>query len=165
MQRFASGYAATRQAQGVPFGRTRIGVHCGEVVVGNFGGAAIFDYRALGDPVNTAARLETLNRHLGTGTCVSGAIRAACPDAVMRPVGQVLLKGKRQALAVYEPLDGQAPDTDYEAAHALLAAGDSGALAAFLRLHAARPDDALVAFHLRRLQGGETGELVVMADK
>ena len=165
MQRFASGYAATLQAEGIPFGRTRIGVHCGEVVVGNFGGAAIFDYRALGDPVNTAARLETLNRHLGTGTCVSGAIRAACPDAIMRPVGQVLLKGKRQALPVYEALDGASPDRDYEAAHALLAAGDAGAMAAFTRLHDARPDDALVAFHLRRLQAGETGELVAMADK
>jgi adenylate cyclase len=165
MQRFASRYAATQQAQGIPFGRTRIGVHCGEVVVGNFGGAAIFDYRALGDPVNTAARLETLNRHLGTGTCVSGAIRAACPDAVMRSVGQVLLKGKRQALPVYEALDSQTPDRDYEAAYALLAAGDAGAMAAFMRLHAERPEDRLVAFHLRRLQAGENGDLVVMADK
>jgi adenylate cyclase len=66
---------------------------------------------------------------------------------------------------VYEALDGASPDRDYEAAHALLAAGDAGAMAAFTRLHDARPDDALVAFHLRRLQAGETGELVAMADK
>ena len=165
MQRFASAYAAAQQAQGIPFGRTRIGVHCGEVVVGNFGGAAIFDYRALGDPVNTAARLETLNRHLGTRMCVSGAIRAACPDAAMRPVGQVLLKGKRQPLMVYEPLDAAPADAGYDAAYALMAAGDAGALTAFMRLHAERPDDGLVAFHLRRLQAGEHGELVVMADK
>lgn len=165
MQRFATAYAARQQADGIAFGRTRIGVHCGEVVVGNFGGATIFDYRALGDPVNTAARLETLNRHLGTGMCVSGAIRAACPQSTMRPVGQVLLKGKSKPLAVFEPLDGSPPDADYEAAHALLAADDDGALGAYARLHAERPDDALVAFHLRRLQAGERGEMVVMADK
>ncbi|MDB5760339.1 MAG: adenylate/guanylate cyclase with Chase sensor [Burkholderia sp.] len=165
MQRFASAYAAAQQAQGIPFGRTRIGVHCGEVVVGNFGGAAIFDYRALGDPVNTAARLETLNRHLGTRMCVSGAIRAACPDAAMRPVGQVLLKGKRQPLMVYEPLDAVSADAGYEAAYRLLAAGDAGAVAAFMRLHVERPDDGLIAFHLRRLQAGEGSELMVMADK
>jgi adenylate cyclase len=165
MQRFASAYAATQQAQGIPFGHTRIGVHCGEVVVGNFGGAAIFDYRALGDPVNTAARLETLNRHIGTRMCVSGAIRAACPDAVMRPVGHVLLKGKKNPLAVFEPLGGAPADADYEAAHALMSADDAGALGAFTRLHAQRPDDGLVAFHLRRLQDGESGDTVVMADK
>ncbi|MET0962016.1 MAG: adenylate/guanylate cyclase domain-containing protein [Noviherbaspirillum sp.] len=165
MQRFASDYAAGLQARGIPFGRTRIGVHCGDVVVGNFGGATIFDYRALGDPVNTAARLETLNRHLGTGICVSGAIRAACPQALMRPVGQVLLKGKSKSLAVFEPLDIALPDAEYEAAHALLVAGDAGALVAFSRLHAARPDDALVGYHLRRLAAGEHGELLVMTDK
>jgi len=165
MHRFAEDYAATQQARGIPFGRTRIGVHCGEVVVGNFGGAAIFDYRALGDPVNTAARLETLNRHLGTRICVSGAIRAACPDAVMRPVGDVLLKGKRQPLAVFEPLGAGSADLAYEAAHALLAAGDVDALPAFERLHAERPDDGLVGFQLRRLQHGETGDMVVMSDK
>lgn len=165
MQRCASAYAAAQQALGIPFGRTRIGVHCGEVVVGNFGGAAIFDYRALGDPVNTAARLETLNRHLGTGMCVSGAIRDACPGAAMRPVGQVLLKGKRQPLAVFEPLGDAPADAAYEAAHALLAAGEPSALGAYTRLHAERPDDALVAFHLRRLQAGACGDMVVMADK
>jgi adenylate cyclase len=165
MQRFASAYAATQQAAGIPFGHTRIGVHSGEVVVGNFGGAAIFDYRALGDPVNTAARLESLNRHIGTRMCVSGAIRVACPDAPMRPVGQVLLKGKKTPLAVFEPLGDAPADPDYEAAHTMLAAGDHGALGAFTRLHAQRPDDGLVAFHLHRLQGGESGETVVMADK
>jgi adenylate cyclase len=165
MQQAAAAYAAAQQARGIPFGRTRIGVHSGEVVVGNFGGAAIFDYRALGDPVNTAARLETLNRHLGTRMCVSEAIRAACPDAAMRRVGQVLLKGKRKALGVYEALDAAKPDEEYDAAHALLAAGSAAALAAFALLHRMRPQDGLVAFHLHRLQAGETGELVVMPDK
>jgi adenylate cyclase len=165
MHRFTLAYAESQRARGIPFGHTRIGVHCGEVVVGNFGGGSIFDYRAMGDPVNTAARLETLNRHLGTHICVSGAIRAACPQVAMRPVGQVLLKGKSKSLAVFEPLAAAGMDADYEAAHALLTAGDERALSAFSRLHGARPDDHLIAFHLRRLEAGEHGDLLVMADK
>jgi len=165
MQRAAAAYAAAQQVRGIPFGRTRIGVHSGEVVVGNFGGAAIFDYRALGDPVNTAARLETLNRHLGTRLCVSEAIRAACPEAAMRRIGQVLLKGKQIPLAVYEALDAASADKDYDDAQALLAAGSDAALAAFARLQSQRPQDGLVAFHLQRLQAGESGELVVMPEK
>ena len=66
MDAFASRYAADLQAKGVRFGKTRIGIHSGEVIVGNFGGSTMFDYRALGDPVNTVARLESVNKHLGT---------------------------------------------------------------------------------------------------
>jgi adenylate cyclase len=83
----------------------------------------------------------------------------------MRPVGQVLLKGKSKSKAVYDPLDAASLDADYEAAHGLLTAGDERALSAFSRLHAARPDDPLIAFHLRRLEAGEHGDLLVMADK
>src|SRR5690606_37198933 len=78
MQAFASRYAREVQARGIAFGHTRIGVHSGEVIVGNFGGQVIFDYRALGDPVNTAARLESVNKQLGTRLCVSEATLKAC---------------------------------------------------------------------------------------
>lgn len=71
MHAFASRYANNLKAKGIEFGQTRIGVHSGEVIVGNFGGATIFDYRALGDTVNTAARLESVNRHFGTNICIS----------------------------------------------------------------------------------------------
>ena len=82
------------QARGIGFGYTRIGVHTGEVIVGNFGGSTIFDYRALGDPVNTASRLESVNKHLGTRVCVSEATLAGCTGVVTRPVGRLVLIGK-----------------------------------------------------------------------
>ena len=64
MDAFASVYATDVQStQGIAFGHTRIGVHTGEVIVGNFGGSTMFDYRALGDAVNTASRLEGVNKH------------------------------------------------------------------------------------------------------
>lgn len=171
MHRFASAYANALNAKGVAFGQTRIGVHTGEVIVGNFGGPTIFDYRALGDPVNTASRLESLNKHLGTWICISEATRTDCPDVMMRPVGDIILKGKSQSLKVFEPLltaDGLPSglvDREYEAAYALLAQRDAMALDAFAKLHEARPADRLVAFHLERLRKGEHGMSIVMTGK
>lgn len=62
MQRFARGFVDDLSARNIPFGDTRIGVHSGEETVGNFGGNTIFDYRALGDPVNTESHLEGANK-------------------------------------------------------------------------------------------------------
>lgn len=173
MHRYATRYAAGLRACGTAFGETRIGVHCGEVVVGNFGGSTIFDYRAMGDAVNTAARLETLNRHIGTTICVSDAICQANPQVPMRPVGEVVLKGKSQRIAVFEPLvadsgDTAAPDTDYETAFALVHADNIAALVRFEQLHRMRPHDGLVAFQLQRLQEGVSGgdtSVIVMREK
>lgn len=170
MQHFARRFAAEANARGIPFGATRIGIHTGEVTVGNFGGSTIFDYRALGDPINTAARLETVNKQLGTLMCISEETLMGCPDALVRPVGKLVLKGKTAPLMVFEPLleeDGRAPerDGDYEAAYALIAAGDEQALPAFEALAAARPKDGLVAFQLERLRRGEKGETIVFKVK
>ena len=164
IRRFTRRHASAQQAIGVPLGRTRIGVHCGEVVVGNFGGSTLFDYRALGDPVNVAARLESLNRYLGTELCVSEAIREANPDAPMRPVGDVQLKGKEQPIRLYEPCESEA-DSAYEAAYRLMAEGDEHALEAFERLHAQRGNDCLVNYQLERLRSGQRGECIVMLEK
>ncbi|OYU46045.1 MAG: adenylate/guanylate cyclase domain-containing protein, partial [Burkholderiales bacterium PBB4] len=73
MDRFATRYATQLQERGVTWGLTRVGVHSGEVIVGNFGGKTLFDSRALGAPINTAARLKTVNKHLGSRMCVSKA--------------------------------------------------------------------------------------------
>lgn len=168
---FATAYARDLNARGIAFGKTRIGVHSGEVIVGNFGGSTIFDYRALGDPVNTASRLESVNKHLGTRMCVSAEVLSGCPGQQARPVGRLVLKGKVQALTVLEPVtsreeDGQrAPLADYEQAYRLMAEGEAGALAEFERLQAQFPDDPLVALHARRLREGEAGDLMVMAEK
>jgi len=165
MQEYAEQHAAILKAQNFAFGITRIGVHCGDVVVGNFGGKTIFDYRAMGDAVNITARLESLNRHLGTTICVSDAIREASPHIAMRKVGNVQLKGKRLSVAVYEPITHHQLDPDYDAAYAMLANADPMAEMAFAALHVIRPMDGLVAFQLKRLQAGESGEEIRMAEK
>ncbi len=170
MDAFASHYSAQMQARGIAFGKTRIGVHAGAVTVGNFGGSTMFDYRALGDPINAAARLESVNKHLGTRMCISEAILAACPDARVRPVGRLVLKGKTRMLAVYEPFVAEfesayAPLADYVAAFAALRNESADAPALFDGLAAAYPGDPLVALHHRRLGAGEQGDLIVMHEK
>ena len=171
MHVFASAYAERWQAKNVAWGHTRIGVHCGEVIVGNFGGTALFDYRALGDPINTAARLETVNKHLGTRVCISGAILEGCPGLPVRPVGRLVLQGKTQWLQAYEPVAATdaracAPLANYAAALALLQAGRTAlALTQFQALAARHPKDPLVALHLRRLREGASDDLVVLSTK
>ena len=174
MHAFACGYAERLQAAGVAWGHTRIGVHSGEVIVGNFGGKTLFDYRALGDPINTAARLESVNKHLGTRVCVSQAIVDACADVPVRCIGQLQLKGKHLPLQAYEPVAATDPATcaplaDYAAAQHLLQPGDTQqpALAheRFEALALRYPHDPLVALHLQRLRQGATDDLIVLSEK
>ena len=177
MQRFGADFAQREQAAGIAFGRTRIGVHSGEVIVGNFGGSTMFDYRALGDAVNTAARLESVNKHLGTWTCVSQATLDGCPGARVRRVGRLVLKGKTEPLLVCQPLnDGLEAAFDpawvraCESAYDLMATASPAALAAYEALAAQDPGDALVRLHVNRLRrglpaNGMAGDVLVMDEK
>ncbi len=172
MHAFATDYANEFNAKGIPFGQTRIGIHTGEVIVGNFGGSTMFDYRALGDAVNTAARLESVNKHLGTLICVSEATLQGCPEAVVRPVGALVLKGKTKPLMVYEPITNTGEsngklerDIAYEKAFELLQKNDPLALETFEKLAVERPQDPLVGLHLKRLQSGEQGDIIIMEEK
>ncbi|MEY4140004.1 MAG: hypothetical protein RLZZ371_2186 [Pseudomonadota bacterium] len=172
MQRFASRYADEMKTKGIAFGHTRIGVHSGTVIVGNFGGSHMFDYRALGDTINTASRLESVNKHLGTLVCVSDNTLSGYTGVVARPVGRLVLKGKTEPLMVFQPMnDGLelagAPvdDPQYAAAYALLTQDAIAARSAFEQLAKERPADPLVNLHLSRLTEGQTGDLIVMSEK
>jgi class 3 adenylate cyclase len=148
-------------AKGVSFGVTRIGVHAGPVLVGNFGGNRFFDYTAYGDTINTASRLEAANKFLGTRICVSAAVADAAEGFKGRPVGDLVLRGRSEPLRAYEPLLPAAfagPATgQYSEAFAKLEAGDVGAMPAFAALVGTHADDALAGFHLKRLLNGAKG--------
>lgn len=160
MDDFAQAFRA-RQTPGVALGATRLGVHAGGAIVGNFGGGRFFDYTAYGDTINIAARLESANKQLGTRICVSAALAGRVPGFRGRPIGDLLLRGRGEPIRALEPLppgrDQGTAMADYRAAFALLEAGDPGALPAFAALVGKSPDDPLAAFHLKRLLNGARG--------
>ncbi|MDW5417664.1 adenylate/guanylate cyclase domain-containing protein [Iodobacter sp. CM08] len=169
MDLFASDYSAALNARGTPFGITRIGIHSGEVIVGNFGGRTLFDYRALGDAVNTASRLESVNKHLGTTICLSQATLSGCSHAEVRPIGRLILKGKSQPLQVFEPVTSQrvanyAPLEQYCKLYQAMVDGAATAND-FNQLAQQYPQDPLLTLHLDRLSKGEQSDLIVMTQK
>lgn len=87
-----------------PIGRTRVGLHWGEAIVGNFGGEGRIQYTALGDAMNTAARLESANKQTGTSVLVSGPVVERSGLDIFRPLGRVVLSGRASALDIYEPV-------------------------------------------------------------
>lgn len=162
---FAKTFAAQRG-----FGVTRIGVNTGSAVVGNFGGSWRFDYTAHGDAINTAARLEAVNKRFGTTICVSRAtVEQAGPGAArFRAIGAVLLKGKASPTEIYMAAPAVEPGSHayldrYDAAYAALARLEPGAAEAMAHLHASAPEDPLAAFHTQRLAGGARGPLLDQA--
>jgi len=158
---WAEAFRARWTSKGVKFGVTRIGVHAGPALVGNFGGSRFFDYTAYGDTINTAARLEAANKSLGTRICVSVTVAEAAQEFRGRPVGDLMLRGRSEPLRAFEPLSPAAHEdpgtTRYSEAFAKLEAGDAAAMPAFAALVGLHAGDALAGFHLRRLLNGAKG--------
>jgi adenylate cyclase len=88
---------------------TRIGIHAGEIVLGNIGAYDHFEYRPVGDIVNTAARLEGLNKYLGTQMLASEDAYSPDNDYLTRPVGRFVFKGKSRPVRVRELRSAAAP--------------------------------------------------------
>ncbi len=91
-----------------PIGVTRVGLHRGEAVVGNFGGEGRMQFTALGDAMNTAARLESANKQLKTTMLVSDEAKRESSMTWFRPMGRIELSGRETPVVVWEP----APDLD-----------------------------------------------------
>lgn len=132
--------------------KVRIGVHTGEVVVGNVGAKDRHDYSAIGDPVNLAARLEPANKTYDTLNMVSAATLAAGRGRYrVRELDYFTVAGKDEAVKVYELLemeDVPLPDDKEEALvhyaramEAYRARDWQGALALFEAAVQACPDD------------------------
>lgn len=135
-------------------GRTRVGLHWGDVVVGNFGGEGRIQYTALGDSMNVAARLEGANKSLKTAALVSGEAADQMGLQHFRAMGRVRVRGRQKPIAVYEPLGLGAAIADPELA-GLVAAFDAGDAAALPLLSArsqAAPDDVALAYLVKRLE-------------
>ena len=166
LDEYAQSFREHCRAKGIALGVTRIGVHTGPAIVGNFGSGRFFDYTAYGDTINVAARLESANKQLGTRICVSAALAGKVKGFHGRPVGDLVLRGKTEALRVFEPLRNEqhaSPATkSYLDAFAMLEVGNPGATAAFASYLGQQPEDQLASFHLKRLLNGATGTQISM---
>ncbi len=83
---------------------TRIGLHAGDLLVGNIGAVDHYEYSALGDIVNTAARIQALNKRLGTRILVSADVLRGLDAVVTRELGEFLLVGKTRPVTIHELL-------------------------------------------------------------
>ena len=127
-------------------GRTRVGMHYGEAIVGNFGGKDRIQYTALGDTMNVAARLEAANKELGTKILVSDAAIDQLPGSQCRTMGSIFLRGRSTPVIVFEPVPDMDPEhfDRLEALHRRAMEGDPAAIDALRRL--APQDEALGSF-------------------
>ena len=161
LDEYAVSFQQLCRKKGTTLGITRIGVHAGPAIVGNFGGGRFFDYTAYGDTVNVAARLEAANKYYGSHVCVSSFLAEKVNDFCGRPIGDLMLRGKSEAMRAFEPLRREkfesAATKSYMEAFAKLQSDDVAAMAAFAAHVGSYSEDQLASFHLKRLLNGEKG--------
>ena len=165
---YAEGFRMRANVQGLPFGITRIGIHRGDAIIGNFGSEDRLDFTALGDTVNVAARTEGVNKYFGTRVCATQEVAVSVGIDKFQLIGDVILKGKVEATRLYTPIPDDAdPDRiiAYKSAYKLLVEEDPSARLVFEKLRSVYEDDAVIKFHHRRLESGLCSSRIVMDEK
>jgi len=114
LQRQLLSLAVEAEKQGMPGIRARVGINTGEAVVACVGSRRRYNYTAMGNEVNTASRLEGVNKEFGTSIIISDSSHAGAKDLVeVRELAFIVVKGKTQAVRIFELL-GEKGRTDPE---------------------------------------------------
>ncbi|AXL50486.1 hypothetical protein DSC91_002722 [Paraburkholderia caffeinilytica] len=146
--------------RGKPAIRVGIGINTGPMTVGDMGSDVRRAYTVMGDSVNLGARLEGISRHYGVDVVVGESTREQTEGIVYRELDRVRVKGKREAVAIYEPIAeaDRLPAVlawelgQWDEALRYYRSGDWDAAEALLRpLVGAAPGSGLYALYLERI--------------
>ena len=150
-----------------PIGVTRVGLHRGEAVVGNFGGEGRIQYTALGDAMNTAARLESANKALKTTMLVSDEAKRESSLTFFRPMGRVVLSGRATPVMVWEPVPDMAAAfvANLNDLWQRFDAGDREALVQLESIAAEHDKDAALQYFVYRCREVGSGGHFVLGSK
>lgn len=144
---------------------TRIGLHAGEMMVGNVGAVDHYEYRAVGDVINTTTRIEGLNKYFSTYLLASEEVMNQTDNFLTRNIGNFVLAGKQHAITLYEVIKQkqQTSDTDQQEVdsfHQALAFFKQGLFkeAEISLIHICKqiPTDGVARFYLQQCQQQRT---------
>jgi adenylate cyclase len=145
-------------------GKTRVGLHYGEAVVGNFGGETRIQYTALGDSMNTAARLEAANKPLQSSVSASQEfIEKSNPDWWV-PMGRIVLRGRAQPVDIYQPMP-DLPEEDRNKLKEVVQVIDSNhelAVDLIDQVVAGHPEDSALENYAQRIRNLNDGGAYVL---
>lgn len=147
-------YRLRPPAAAIGFGCTRIGIESGQAIVGDVGLHTKLDYTAYGDAVNAAARFQVANKQLGSAICVGPNAAGRCDPDLLRPLGRISVRGRDEALAVFEPWPANTTAswrTRYLAAFAMIDDDRLAAAAMFEALAEEHPEDLVTRTTAKRL--------------
>ncbi len=149
------------QASDHPHLPTRIGLHFGEMLLGHIGAIQHYEYRAVGDVVNTTNRIQGVNKHLGTRLLVSSEVVVGLEEFLIRPLGGFLLVGRSASIDLAElvackheasPQQLELCEAFSKALHAYQSQQWQAACDAFLQILETHPKDGPAIYFLQRCQ-------------
>ena len=156
MQRQCAALNVRLAARGWPRLEIGVGLNSGTVRVGDMGSRVRRAYTAMGDAVNVASRLEGRTKTYGVGILAGEATRSQVQDVVFREIDRIRVKGKDEAVTIYEPLQGAGDEVELrlweQALSDYRARRWEGAEMMLRELHRMRPGHGLYTLYAERLE-------------